>query len=208
MSTLRNPVGPEDKKVYLRRRLIVLAALIAVIVAIVMVVMKPGSSGGAAGPQEVTVPDDLVAVEQENAEATDPEAIPACTDAQLKVTPVTDRASYAAGELPQLSLTVQNVGEADCQADLGTAGMSFEISSGPDQVWRSTDCQQNPDHRPVIVQPGKPLSTEVIPWDRTRSSPETCEISRDQVTAGGATYHLRVAVGGVNGEGTAPFLLY
>lgn len=208
MSTLRDPVGPEDKKVYVRRRLLVLAGLIALIVAVVLVIVKPGSSGGAAGAAEVTVPEDLVVAEQQEAETADPEAIPACADTQLQVTPVTDRDSYAAGELPQLSLQIENVGESDCQADLGTAGMSLQVTSGVDQVWRSTDCQQNPDHRAVIVQPGKPLMTEAIAWDRTRSSPDSCEISRDPVGAGGATYHLRVAVGGVEGEGTAPFLLY
>jgi hypothetical protein len=208
MSTLREPVGPKDKRVYVRRRLLVLAALLAVIVAVVLVIVKPGSSGGATGAREVEVPEDLVTVEQEEAAATDPDAIAPCADSQLRVTPVTDRQSYAAGELPRLSLSVENVGEADCQADLGTAGMSFEITSGADQVWRSTDCQQNADHRSVIVQPGKPLTTEALEWDRTRSSPESCEITRDPVGAGGATYHLRVAIGGVNGEGTAPFLLY
>ncbi|MBU3994187.1 MAG: hypothetical protein KKF42_00160 [Actinobacteria bacterium] len=208
MSTLREPVGPKDKKVYVRRRLLVLAALLAVGIAVVLVIVKPGSSGGAAGAREVEVPEDLVSVEKQETEEADPTAIAACADSQIRVTPVTDRDSYAAGELPKLSLSVENVGEADCQADLGTAGMSFEITSGADQVWRSTDCQQNADHRSVIVQPGKPLTTEALEWDRTRSSPESCEITRDPVGAGGATYHLRVAIGGVNGEGTAPFLLY
>ncbi|MGK0714987.1 hypothetical protein [Leucobacter sp. W1153] len=208
MSTLREPVGPKDKTVYMRRRILVLAALLAVIAAVVLVIVKPGSSGGATGARQVEVPEDLVTVEQEETAAADPAAIAPCADSQLRVTPVTDRSSYASGELPGLSLSVENIGEADCQADLGTAAMRFEITSGADQVWRSTDCQENADHRAVIVQPGKPLSTETLVWDRTRSSPESCEITRDPVGAGGATYHLRVAVGGVNGEGTAPFLLY
>ncbi len=209
MSTLRDPVGPEDKKVYVRRRLVVLACLLAVIVAVVLIIVKPGGSGGAASAREVQVPDDLVSAEQQKSEQeADPEAVPACTDSQLRVTPATDRESYAAGELPQLSISIENVGEADCQADLGTAGMTLEITSGSDQVWRSTDCQQHPDHRAVIVQPGKAITTEAIEWDRTRSSAETCGIARDEVYAGGATYHLRVSAGGVSGSGTAPFLLY
>ena len=60
----------------------------------------------------------------------------------------------------------------------------------------------------MILEPGTPLSTDPIEWDRTRSSPETCEIARDPVVADGATYHLHVAAGGVQGSGTAPFLLY
>jgi hypothetical protein len=103
---------------------------------------------------------------------------------------------------------VENKGEAACQAQLGTAVMAFVITSGSDEVWRSSDCQVNGDSRAVVLEPATPLETEAIEWDRTRSGTETCEIARDPVTAEGATYHLHVAVGSVSGTGTAPFLLY
>ena len=206
MSTLRNPVGPKDRKVYLRRRILVLAGLLAVIAVVVLVFVKPGGSGSAQDAREVEVPSDLAA--SESKKAAEEDEVPACNAAQLQVAPVTDKTDYAEGELPQFALTVQNTGQEACSADLGTAGMEFTVTSGDDQVWRSIDCQQNPEHLAVILEPGASLETEPVAWDRTRSSPETCEITRDPVAAGGASYHLRVAAAGVQGTGTAQFLLY
>lgn len=178
-----------------------------IIVFVVLVILKPGSSGGAASAPEVQIPGEIVAAEKSKVEQVAGE-IPVCPAGELRVTPLTDRDSYAAGELPQLRLSIENVGAAACSAQLGTAGMSFTITSGSDEVWRSSDCQINPDARAVILEPGQPLETEALTWDRTRSGLETCDIARDPVTADGATYHLQVAAAGVQGTGTAPFLLY
>lgn len=207
MAGWKDPIGSKGKGVYVRRRIFVLLAFVALIAAVVLIIVKPGSSGSAATSPDVEIPEDLVASEQAESEDADAE-FGVCAGGQLEVTPLTDDNSYAAGELPRLSLRVENVGEDACTADLGTAGMIFEVTSGSDEVWRSTDCQKNPDHRAVILQPGEPLTTEEITWDRTRSSPESCDISRDQVGAGGASYHLAVEAAGVKGTGSVQFLLY
>lgn len=206
-SALREPVGSHDRSVYVRRRIIVLLGLLAIVAAIVLMVLRPGGAGGAADAKEVNVPTDLV---EEPAKPTADTAAdtPACEATQLLVTATTDQASYGAGENPQLSLSVENTGKNACIADLGTAGMSFTVASGEDQVWRSTDCQSNAVSTPVILDPNTPLHTEAISWDRTRSSAETCDIERDPVVAGGASYHLRAAAGGVDSIETAQFLLY
>ena len=101
-----------------------------------------------------------------------------------------------------------NTGKDACVADLGTAGMSFTVSSGSDDVWRSTDCQTNAESLPVVLKAGETLESEPVSWDRTRSSTETCEITRDPVVAGGASYHLSAGAGGAESEETAQFLLY
>ncbi|QBE48362.1 hypothetical protein [Leucobacter triazinivorans] len=209
MSTLRDPVGPKSRRVYMRRRLLVLAGLLAVVAVIVLVILKPGSSDGVTDARDVEVPSDLATASQAEPEAESASDVPpACATGQLRVTPLTDATDYAAGESPLLSLSVENVGDEACSADLGTAGMEFVVSSGDDQVWRSADCQEDPEHLAVILEPGEPLESEGIPWDRTRSSPETCDITRDPVGAGGASYHLRASAAGVQGTGTAQFLLY
>ncbi len=204
MSTLRDPVGPERKAVYVRRRIAVLVGLVALIGFIVLIIVKPGSSGGAAAAPEVELPGEVV-VEETTTPAAD---VPVCPAGELQVTPITDRESYAADEQPLLSMRIENIGEINCQAELGTAAMSFRITSGSDEVWRSTDCQVDADRRSVILEPAKPLETEAITWDRTRSSTETCSVDRDGVTAEGATYHLHVSAAGVSSNSTAPFLLY
>lgn len=207
MSNWKTPVGPKDPKVYVRRRILVLLGLLAVVAVVVLVFLKPGSSGGARDANSVEVPSDIAAKPDSGDEKKD-DAVAACAPDQLRVTPITDKSDYAEGELPQLSLSVENIGQAACSADLGTATLTFDITSGEDQVWRSTDCLKNPTNVAVILDPKKPETTEALPWDRTRSSPETCDITRDPVTAGGASYHLRASAAGVTSQDTAQFLLY
>jgi len=207
MAGWKEPIGSKGKNVYVRRRILVLLGIVALIAAVLLIIFRPGSSGGAATSPDVKVPDELVAADQADSADADAE-VPACGDGQLRVLPVTDRSSYAAGENPKLSMTIENVGDEPCAADLGTSGMAFIITSGSDEVWRSVDCQTKPDHRAVILEPTKPLTTETVTWDRTRSSSETCDISREPVIAGGASYHLQVSAGGATGTGSVQFLLY
>jgi hypothetical protein len=47
-----------------------------------------------------------------------------------------------------------------------------------------------------------------VTWDRTRSSPDTCGTAGEQVVAGGASYHLSVAVGDAESAETKQFLLF
>lgn len=206
MSTLRDPVGPKDRKVYIRRRILVLAGLLAVIAVIVLIIVKPGSGSAPDQASNVKVPSDVESTTPAEDESTskDPKA---CNSSALRVTAITDKTGYAEGELPALSLSVENTGSKACTADLGTEGMQFVVSSGEDQVWRSVDCQTDPESKVVILDPGKPLQSEAISWDRTRSSKDTCDASREPVIAGGATYHLQVTAAGVTGAETAPFLL-
>jgi hypothetical protein len=208
MSTLSNPVGPEDKRVYLRRRLLVLAGLIAVIVAIVLVIVKPGSSGGVSSAESVQLPAGLAEQVEKPAEGTSSaEAPPACADGSLLVEAVTDENSYAADQLPKLSLMVTNRGDTECTVDVGSVGMRFDVSSGAEKYWNSDDCLKKPASLPVIMAPAETLETEPIIWERTRSAPDTCEIERDAVPGGGASYHLFVEVAGVRSDSSAQFIL-
>lgn len=207
MAKLSEPVGPKSRAVYIRRRILVLLGLLAVVLAVVLIILKPGSSGGADYGKSVDVPKDLVETPT-TTPADSAKDTPACESGVLDVVAVTDRNAYGAGESPQFSLTVQNTGKAACIADLGTAGMSFTVTTGNEQVWRSTDCQTSRTNLPVILDAGEKLETDPVTWDRTRSSAESCDIARDKVVAGGASYHLGVAVGGAESKRTVQFLLY
>jgi hypothetical protein len=184
---------------------LVLAGLLAVIAVIVLFIVRPGSAGPK-DPENVQVPQDISSDTAKDDDKAKDETQP-CASSQLRVNAVTDKNVYTAGELPELSLSVENTGSEACTADLGTAGMQFVITSGEDEVWRSIDCQTDSESLAVILDPGKPLESEPIAWDRTRSSPETCDVSRDPVAAGGATYRLGVTAAGVASAETASFLL-
>lgn len=214
MSTTNNPVGRQPKTVYWRRRLVVGLGLLAVLVIIILIIVRPGSSRGE--PSDPTTP-----VASATAQATDappvetpkpsaPAPGAACSAANVQVEAITDAVNYEPGQKPQLSLSVTNTGTTSCTLNAGTAKQVFTITSGKDVYWTSTDCQKESADAEVTLEPGVPVSSsEPVPWDRTRSAKDTCDVAaRDAAPAGGASYHLLVSVDGIESATPKQFLLY
>lgn len=216
MSTNQPPARRHSAAVYRRRRLVVLLGLVAVIVAIVLIVVRPGASQGEEqSPAPSPAP---AATEGAGDGGATASTIPTteaaadgagCTSEQIVVEAVTDKTEYAPGEQPNLSLTITNTGANSCVLNAGTATQVFTVSSGDEPYWTSTDCQVDPVDTEVLLEPNSPISSSVpIIWDRTRSSVDTCDGGRESVTAGGASYHLTVAVGGIQSAESKQFMLY
>ena len=212
MSTFKHPVGPQPNRVYWRRRLLVgLGALIVVIV-VVLIVVRPGSSQGEprAIPTSSTTPSAHPAVPPSTSIPTTSSTVKAqaCDSSEVTVGAIANATSYAAGVFPNLSLSLTNTGSKPCKINAGTAQQVFTISSGSEVYWKSTDCQSNPTNAEVILQPGKTVTTQTpIVWDRTRSDPATCNATRTQVPAAGASNHLQTSVAGIVSKSTAQFSL-
>lgn len=212
MSTFKHPVGPQPSSVYWRRRLVVLIGLVAVVVVIVLIVVRPGASSGEPAKAPVSAstststpsPAAATSIPTSSATASGQE----CKPADVTVEAVTDAAQYAAGQLPQLSVALTNTGSSACVIDAGTSQQVFTITSGSEVYWKSTDCQTSKVDAQVLLQPGKTISSQTpITWDRTRSDPATCQAKRQQVPAGGASYHLQVSVAGITSATTKQFVL-
>jgi hypothetical protein len=220
MSTLRHPVGPQPKKVYWRRRLLVLLVLAAVIAVVVLIVVRPGS-GAASGSDATNAPSGAagsgadasgsgtgpgeVAAGSGDAAAAD---APACAGGNIQVAPVTDADTYAADAKPQLSFTITNTGAEPCSINAGTSQQVYAITSGDETYWTSTDCQTEPSDTLAVLQPGVAVSSTPFTWDRTRSTPETCDSTdRPTVPAAGASYHLDVSVAGIDSADSKQFVL-
>ncbi len=197
--------GREARSVYVRRRLWVLAGIVAVIAIIALVIWKPGSTSGA--EPEPTQTEKSAATSSPTPTAT--QGVPGeCTDDVVTVEALTDSSTYAAGALPQLSLRLSNTGEETCTINVGTAAQVFTITSGSDTYWTSTDCQIEPADAIVDLAAGQSVeSTSPIAWDRTRSSPSTCEGERPGVPASGASYHLKTSVDGIESTSSKQFIL-
>lgn len=200
MSTLRNPVGPQPPAVYWRRRILVALGLLAVVVVIVLIIVRPGSGAPTEGGSGTT-PTPTASV------STDPDDVGACDPAKVTVEAVTDAVAYDAGVNPQLQLVLKSTATSPCTIDAGSDVQVFTITSGEEVIWKSTDCQVDPQEQVQLLNPGVPVSSASLPWDRTRSSPDTCGQPRDQVTAGGASYHLSVSVGDIESATTKQFIL-
>lgn len=195
----------------------VLLGLLLVIVAVVLLIWRPWSGSGAAPvasptPTETPLPTIYPSTTAVGTPAPDPTATEAagpaaCTPATVTLTAVTDASSYAAGATPQLSLTLTNTGSADCTINAGTSQQVFTITSGSDTIWRSTDCQTESSDLEILLTAGQTVNGSAIPWDRTRSSADTCAGGREAVTAGGAAYNLSVSIGAISSTSTTQFLL-
>ncbi len=192
MSTFRTPVGPQASSVYWRRRLVVGLALVAIIVIILLIIFQPK---GAPVPTPKGTQTTSPTSPGPNSTDSAANGQQACSPGVVDVIAATDQASYAAGEIPQLSLTLTNKGAAACTFNAGTSQQEFLITSGAETYWNSKDCQTEPSDTPVVLQSNKPTSAPAIPWDRTRSDPATCAGERDAAPAGGASYHLNINVG-------------
>lgn len=167
----------------------------------------PDDSASPSAATDEPTPDDDATDGDADADAA---TLPTCTAGDVTVEAVTDQATYAADQNPQFSITLTSTSDEDCQMNVGTATQSFIVTSGSETYWRSTDCQTEPSDQIVTISAGQTVtSASPVTWDRTRSSVDTCDDeNRSAAPAGGASYHLAVAIGDISSGNTAQFLLY
>lgn len=215
--------------VYRRRRLVVLLAALVVIAGIVLLVWQPwnasarepdeqrtpvathspaSTSTGTPTPSTPPMPSPEASAAEEGS-GDDPAAVVECAKGTVEVAAVTDKGTYAAGENPQLSISLTNKGGSPCTMNVGTTTQTFTISSGDDVWWRSTDCQTEPADQIVTLDAGQTVTSAApLTWDRTRSSVSTCgEAGRQTAPGGGSSFHLKVSIGGVESTESKQFVL-
>lgn len=160
---------------------------------------SPAPSASAAIPGQTPAP---------TPDATSTPTAQPCVASELNVIGVTDKDAYAAGENPQLSISLTNLSAADCTLNVGTTTQALTVSSGEDVWWRSTDCQTEPSDMIVLLGAGQTVTSAVpVAWDRTRSSVESCQDPNRPRAPGGATFRLSVEIGGVPSTDFVSFLL-
>ncbi|WP_369054957.1 hypothetical protein [Kineococcus terrestris] len=200
MSSLVNPVGPERRGVYWRRR------LVAVLVLALLV------AGVVAGVRALTGPEDSQAAERLDPARTQPTLTPAgdpgasptagagetstasptdeatdgageageapvqpCAPAGLAVSLTSSAVSFGPQESPRINLVVQNTGDVPCTAEIGSATRTFSISDAAGaQVWSSADCEGETGSQVYELAPaGAEGSSRAMgmTWSRQRSAP-------------------------------------
>jgi len=197
MSTFRTPVGPQPNSVYWRRRLLLLLGLVAVVAIIVLIIVKPGAN---------TEPPATGSSKTPVAETPAGEA-GVCSKDDVEVTAITDKGSYDAGVSPMISLSIENTSDTACTFPVGPDVQKYVITTGDETVWKSADCAAESEPVEISLEPGEPMTTTPIEWDRTKSAKDTCDGERPSVTGGGASYHLTAVVDGVESAETKQFLL-
>lgn len=188
-----------------------LLILVVIVVAAVLLVVRPKLGFGSAAAPSGGVPASVPATAGPSSTAKPTKAASAdgkpCTKSQVRVKALTDRSTYGSGQYPKLQFSIENTGTNTCVLDVGTAEQVYTITSGSERYWVSTDCQKKPDHRDVLLLPGKTVKSAPLVWHRTRSSKATCGEKLPPVPAGGAAYHFAVTIAGIPSEGYKQFLL-
>lgn len=207
-----------------RRRTVLVLLTLLVVAAVALFVWRPWESGEAppAPNPSDSAPVETTAGEPEQSPSPEPsesqpftpiggnpsaEAGEPCSAEQIRLTPQTDHTTYAADEPVQLSFTIENTGDAACSLNVGTSVQEYVVTTGDDVVYRWSDCATDEQDAVATLEPAAPQSTVPIEWDRTRSSTESCAGEGEQVTAGGAAYHLAVQVGEFSSAESRQFIL-
>jgi hypothetical protein len=226
--TSSTPRRRHSPAVYRRRRLaVVLVALLLVGGIVAVVIWQPwqawadaapaehsgaaspsASAGATAGSTPIpTSPAPEAPSPTPTADAAEGEAeVLPCTTGDVTVNAKVDKASYGTDQFPQLSIQLVNDTEFPCLINVGTTAQTFEITSGSDVWWRSTDCQSEPSDQVVQLGAGQTVSSSTpLVWDRTRSSVDTCEGGRQNALPG--WYNLTVSIGGIESVEPAQFTI-
>ncbi len=191
---------------YRRRRLFLGAALLMVIALVAGGFTLAGAFGGksgqassadptagakaSAGPSTEASPSPSAS---EPTPTPTPSATPTCNQNLVTVSASTDKAAYGPGENPMLTLKVTNGGTMPCEVNIGTSQMEYLVTSGPDRIFSSRDCQAKSDDLLKIIAPGA-SETANFPWSRNRSV-EGCQPVEAKPGDGGAYYIFTAKLG-------------
>lgn len=198
-SSVRKP----SPAVYRRRRLVVGGAVLMVLALVASGFALAGAFGGASEQASSTDPASSAAASAvpraspsasaSAAPTPTPSATPTCNQNLVTVSASTDKAAYGPDENPLLTLKVTNGGEVPCQVNIGTSQMEFLVTSGPDRVFSSRDCQATSEDLVKVIAPGA-SETANFPWSRNRSV-EGCQVVDAKPGAGGAYYIFTAKLG-------------
>lgn len=130
-------------------------------------------------------------------EPTTQQPVQACSDA-LTVSTAVDQQAYAAGQQPVITTTVANGSQNPCTVDLGSANITYQITSGPAHVYSSQTCQAQPTHDEATLQAGAKQTTSLT-WDRGMNA-YGCGQAAQQAKTG--YYWVTATVNGVSSRPT------
>ncbi len=188
MSSVINPVGPEDPKIYWRRRALVVGAVLLLLLFIWLIFRGGGEGDPTATESTAPAPAaSETATSSPDESATDGEGT--CSDSDIEVAVEPDSSSYPPGNEPQITLTIQNTGTESCTRNIGSDANSIQVSSGGVRVWSSDDCD-TAGSADVQTLDSQAVASVTVPWPRTISA-EGCPVQpSDQAAAQPGSYDV------------------
>jgi hypothetical protein len=222
VSSVVNPVGPEEPSTYWRRRAAVIVGLLVVLWLgwwLLQAAFGPNDEPEAQAPSpspsfgltmspspdgEPTDDGDPSAAPSASGSASpspspSPSASSDCLDADIEVAASTASSTTSVGGGMPLTLTVTNTGSTACNRDVGAGANELRITSGSVLVWSSDFCNPSKASDVQVLEPGKPFTTSAT-WPGTITG-EGCPADQPQAQAGG--YKVVARNGAVESEPVA-----
>ena len=186
------PVGDLPPSVYWVRRLVLLVLLLLVVALVWWWWPSGGDDGDPTAGQTsptptpsatsaTTSPEPSKTKTSDPGQTDEPETTE-CADSAIEVTVATDAESYAAGEQPDLTFTVENVSDQTCSRDVGASANELTVTSGGSQIWSSDDCNPGGGADFDTLRPGDRF-VQTVSWPRVPSS-EGCPTPDGQADSG------------------------
>lgn len=180
MSSLLDPVGPLDRGVYWRRRLVLLGVLVLLVALTVRACAGGGdepasANGGAPAPtssassEPSTEPSGSPSpsgspTSESSAEATG--AVQRCADDDVVVTATPAKDNYAVGDTVNITYVVAAKDGVRCTRDVGGAANEVRVvsSDGSTVIWSSDHCSPGGQRDVRTLGPDDSFSV-VVAWD-------------------------------------------
>lgn len=195
VSSVLNPIGPEEPSVYWRRRLIVGLAILVVLI-ILFVFLRSCSSGGTpvAAPTSsapVVAPTSSSSSTSSSSPSSSPSSSASgniCPDSAIQVTVQPNNGtSFSAGTPITFTMAIKNTSSQACSRNVGTKPNTVKITSGGVDVWSSDDCAPAGEDNYQTLQPGDMYQLTAT-WNQKLSSGSQCT---NQQSASAGSYDVQ-----------------
>ena len=218
VTSVVNPVGPEEPSTYWRRRAAVIDGLLVVLWLgwwLLQAAFGPGdeASGQAPSPtpsfgltmsaspdgeptEGAADPSASGSPAATDSPSPSPSASVSCLDSDITVSAATAAATTSVGGEMALTLTVTNTGSTPCTRDVGAAANELQVSSGSVLVWSSDFCNPSTATDVQALVPGTPFTTSVT-WPGTVIA-QGCPADQPQAQAG--SYRVVARNGAIESE--------
>ncbi len=207
MSSPRQPSRPSQQQIYRRRRGLALIVLLGLFAGI-----GSGVASLFSQPPVIAIPGSTETALASS--GSDKPCAPGAIDVEAFVG-TADRATklrFGATEKPYLWFSLTNLGTVACTFNVGSKVQFFNISSGPEAIWSSKDCDRSADQDlNIILQSARTITGPAGVWQLVRSTTVAtgsgCGVGQPSVLAAGSSYKLTVTVNGVISSNSVQFVL-
>jgi hypothetical protein len=168
VSTVVNPIGPEEPAPYWRRRLLIGLGALVVLIVLFLVLRSCGADTTPTAAPSSAQPSASVSVSTADPAETAKTGV-GCADTDIEVTVETDKGtSFPAGSPITFTMSIKNVSDSACDRNVGTKPNTVLVEMSGERVWSSDDCAPAGQDNIKSINPGDAYQLNAT-WDQKLS---------------------------------------